>query len=260
MSRDKRIRILEAAEKEFSKNGYQRASIVRIAAGAEVAVGTVYSCFANKESLFDAVGKPALKDYNPVKAGQRSKILKAALKEFGENGYAATTMDTVADTCGLNKAVLYQYFNSKDELFTAIFNESKFTYSLEELRLPPTGTDLTDTLKKMGMTFLELFEDPDRANILKIVISETNRFPQLGSLMYENTIQKVSDSVAGILKQLADQGVIAETDFHLAARSYFGLLYSFILTDKILNPNGEKFKNEQIADFAAVTFSRGIKL
>jgi TetR/AcrR family transcriptional regulator, mexJK operon transcriptional repressor len=245
MSKDKRIRILEAAEKEFSYNGYKKASIVRIAAEAEVAVGTMYSYFTNKDSLFDAVGRPELKNYNPVKDEIRTGILKAALKEFGENGYAATTMDTVADTCGLNKAVIYRYFNSKDELFTAIFNEQKFTYSLENLRLSPTSTDLTDALKKMGMTFLELFEDPDRTNILKMVISETNRFPHLGLLMYENTVQKVSECVAEILKQLADQGVIAETDFRLAARSYFGLLYSFILTDKILNPNGEKFNTSK---------------
>ena len=150
MSKDKRIKILEAAEKEFLKNGYQKASMVRIAAEAEVAVGTVYSCFANKESLFDAVGKPELKDYNPVKDEIRTGILKAALKEFGENGYAATTMDTVADTCGLNKAVIYQYFNSKDELFTAIFNGPRFTYSLETLRVLPTGMDLADILKKIG--------------------------------------------------------------------------------------------------------------
>lgn len=260
MNTDKRNLILKAAEKEFLKRGYRKASIARIAAEAGVAVGTVYSHFSSKVSLFDAVGKPELKDYNPVKDERKSEILKAALKEFGENGYAATTMDTVADTCGLNKTVIYQYFNSKDELFTAIFNEPKFAYSLENLRFPLTGTDQTDVLKKLGMAFLEMFEDPDRANILKMVISETNRFPHLGSLMYENTIKKVSERVAGYFKQLADQGVIAETDFRLAACSYFGLLYSFVLTDKILDPNGEKFRNEQIVDFAAVVFSKGIKV
>lgn len=48
---DKSARILEAAEKMFSKKGYAQASVAEIARLANVAEGTVYEYFENKEDL-----------------------------------------------------------------------------------------------------------------------------------------------------------------------------------------------------------------
>jgi AcrR family transcriptional regulator len=259
MNGEKRDRILKAAEKEFSENGYKKASVARIAAEAGVAVGTVYSCFSGKERLFEAVRRPGLKDYNPAYEGKRAQILKAALKVFGKNGYAAATMDAVAAACGCNKAVLYQYFQNKEALFTALFYEPKFAGSLEDFRFSNTEAEPSGILRELGMAFLALFDDPDRVSLLKMVVAESGRFPELGPLLYENTVRKVGERAAEILERLAGRGALAKTDFRLAARAYFGLLYSFVLTDKILNPNGKQYGNEQIAGFASAVFSRGLK-
>jgi len=52
---------------------------------------------------------------------RRSAILAAAEKEFDTHGYAATTMDSVAATAGISKGSVYNYFKSKQELFSQIF-------------------------------------------------------------------------------------------------------------------------------------------
>ena len=58
-SDDKRRRILQAAVKVFAQKGYHRAKVAAIARGADVADGTIYLYFRNKEdilvSLFDEV-------------------------------------------------------------------------------------------------------------------------------------------------------------------------------------------------------------
>lgn len=260
MDKDKKAAILKAAKNEFLNKGYQKASVARIASAAGVSIGTLYSYFKNKEGLFAIIERPELKDYNPDEESKKLIILKTALKVFGKNGYASTTMEAVADSCGFSKTVLYQYFKSKEELFVSIFYEPQFICTLENLRFTQTDTELLDILKNTGTQFLKLFEDPARLNIIKMVISEANRFPQLGSLMYENSIEKVSGYMADILKDIADRGIIAEMDFKLAARSYFGLLYSFVLTDKIMNPCNDHFSNAQIIDFAAAIFEKGMQI
>lgn len=49
---EKRMRILEAATKEFAKKGYHEASVSTIAAKSGISVGSVYKYFNSKQDLF----------------------------------------------------------------------------------------------------------------------------------------------------------------------------------------------------------------
>lgn len=51
---------------------------------------------------------------------RRSELLDAALREFGSRGYYLTQMEHVAATAGVSKALVYQHFPSKEELFAAV--------------------------------------------------------------------------------------------------------------------------------------------
>ncbi|MGQ0779430.1 MAG: TetR/AcrR family transcriptional regulator [Pseudonocardiales bacterium] len=51
---------------------------------------------------------------------RRSELLEAALREFSSRGYYLTQMEHVAATAGVSKALVYQHFASKEELFAAV--------------------------------------------------------------------------------------------------------------------------------------------
>jgi AcrR family transcriptional regulator len=50
---------------------------------------------------------------------RREAILDVAREVFMDEGYAAASMSTIAARLGGSKGTLYNYFKSKDELFTA---------------------------------------------------------------------------------------------------------------------------------------------
>jgi TetR/AcrR family transcriptional regulator len=52
-------------------------------------------------------------------AETRGRILDAALREFAANGLAGARTETIATAAGVNKALLYYYFDSKEKLYTA---------------------------------------------------------------------------------------------------------------------------------------------
>jgi TetR/AcrR family transcriptional regulator len=56
-------------------------------------------------------------------ARKRSKILRAAIHEFSERGLAGARTDSIANSAGVNKALLYYYFKSKHSLYTAAIEE-----------------------------------------------------------------------------------------------------------------------------------------
>ena len=52
-------------------------------------------------------------------AETRSRILDAALSEFAANGLAGARTEQIATTAGVNKALIYYYFESKEKLYSA---------------------------------------------------------------------------------------------------------------------------------------------
>jgi TetR/AcrR family transcriptional regulator len=49
----------------------------------------------------------------------RARILDAATREFSSNGLAGARTERIAEAAGVNKALLYYYFRSKDALYAA---------------------------------------------------------------------------------------------------------------------------------------------
>lgn len=52
-------------------------------------------------------------------ADTRARILEAALREFSSLGLAGARMDQIAAAAGVNKALLYYHFDSKENLYVA---------------------------------------------------------------------------------------------------------------------------------------------
>jgi AcrR family transcriptional regulator len=55
--------------------------------------------------------------------GQREMILARAAALFARGGYPGTSMNQVAQACGLSKATLYHYYRDKYELLVSIAEE-----------------------------------------------------------------------------------------------------------------------------------------
>jgi AcrR family transcriptional regulator len=51
------------------------------------------------------------------------KILEAALDEFQKKGFDGARVDEIASKAGVNKALIYYYFESKEKILEAIFEE-----------------------------------------------------------------------------------------------------------------------------------------
>jgi AcrR family transcriptional regulator len=56
-------------------------------------------------------------------AGGRDRILREARLLFTNRGYAAVSMQQIADAVGINKATLYHHFRDKDDLFVSVMAE-----------------------------------------------------------------------------------------------------------------------------------------
>jgi len=60
--------------------------------------------------------------------GKREAIIQAALQVFSEKGYHNARMEEVATVAGIGKGTIYEYFDSKLQLFQAVLENSIKVY------------------------------------------------------------------------------------------------------------------------------------
>ncbi len=53
------------------------------------------------------------------RADREAEILDAACREFGEQGYRHASIARIAASCGISRALIYEYFGSRDGLHAA---------------------------------------------------------------------------------------------------------------------------------------------
>src|SRR3954447_16368697 len=59
------------------------------------------------------------------KAERKAQMLDVAEVVFAERGYLATSMEEIAERCGVSKPMLYEYFGSKEGLLRAAISRSR---------------------------------------------------------------------------------------------------------------------------------------
>lgn len=65
---------------------------------------------------------------------RKTEIINASVKLFAEKGFAATTLDEIAVAAEFGKGTIYNYFSSKEEIYSAIVDEvsKNLSYLIKE--------------------------------------------------------------------------------------------------------------------------------
>lgn len=58
------------------------------------------------------------------RADRREQILDAATRAFARTGYAATSLDDIADEAAITRVILYRHFDSKNAMYRAVLERA----------------------------------------------------------------------------------------------------------------------------------------
>jgi TetR/AcrR family transcriptional regulator, mexJK operon transcriptional repressor len=158
----------------------------------------------------------------PIRKAEQ--ILAAAGELFREHGYAATSMDAVAQRADVSKATLYVYFSGKRELFAAVITEEGERHSRSVITGEAGQEELRAKLLRFAHAIVELLIAPETVASYRMVAAEATRFPELGRDYYEN-------GAARLLKRLEDfftgamaSGKLRTAHPRRAAEQFIGLV------------------------------------
>src|SRR5271163_1256037 len=121
---------------------------------------------------------------SPKRDLRREAIMSVAREVFFENGYAATSMSSIAARLGGSKGTLYNYFKSKEELFEAQVRDMCGEASDRILEATGEG-DPVETLTRLGEQYLQHLFSQQTVKLVRILIAEAQRSPELARIFYE---------------------------------------------------------------------------
>ncbi|MGF7149227.1 AcrR family transcriptional regulator [Sphingomonas zeicaulis] len=155
--------------------------------------------------------------------GRHDAIVAVASRSFLEKGYAGTSMSAVAAEVGGSKATLWNYFPSKEDLFSAVIDRAASDFRARLSALLEPGGDLETSLRSFAASFLEKVTSPQAIALHRLVVGEVLRFPEVGRIFFERAPRKMQALLAAFLENAMDRGLLLRDDPLLAARTLVGL-------------------------------------
>ncbi|MBS2000918.1 MAG: TetR/AcrR family transcriptional regulator [Cyanobacteria bacterium SZAS LIN-5] len=161
---------------------------------------------------------------------KREKIMQGALRTFLSYGYSAS-MDAIAAEAGVAKQTLYSYFNNKEDLFAALMDRLLEHFvdagMKPELRSLPTQA----FLRKLAQITLSQMDDWEYVSMLRLVIGESGRFPQLSEVYLTRL---VNPGIQKLTHYIKENDELAFGDPEAVARIMHGALINFIISQEVL--------------------------
>ena len=154
---------------------------------------------------------------------KQRRILDAALAVFAAEGYSGTSMDAIAAKANVSKPTLYQYFGTKEQLFTEIMLAERNTMLLA---FDHPGTDMVAELHSFAWHYADTVMRPEFLSLARLIIGEAQRFPEIGRAYQAAGPDRVLAGMITYLSRQRDAGKLSFDDAELAAEDLWGLILS----------------------------------
>ena len=184
---------------------------------------------------------------------KREKILKSAARLFAKNGYEKVSMEEIAAKLKLNKATLYYYFKSKDEIF--------FTIQMQAIG---QANDALEKVLDSNLGPKEKLREAIKSHV-HIVTRDyiTGTFRQRELVLPRELMIKViaarnhfEENFKQIVLEGVEQGIFQENNWKLAVLSILGALNAI---PRWYSPRG-KLSSEEIGETISAFVIKGVSI
>ena len=165
---------------------------------------------------------------------KREKLVQAAIPVFAKHGFREAKMSEIAIKADVGKGTLYEYFESKDELFLATF-KVWFSYFNEQMQ--EIINKEKNSYKQLRTFYDQLFATVQQYGELYYIYfdfwSELTRNERINKGEIANVYQSLRELFAGVIEEGIDAKVFKEVDPMLVGTTlvaiFDGLLMQWLI-------------------------------
>lgn len=152
-------------------------------------------------SVINKMSPRSKEQIEQIRMNSIRNILDAAFKLMAKNGYESTSISQIAKAAGVSKGLMYNYFDSKEDLLKALLNDAMA--EADKLISEIISPDPSETLRKLFLWFFnELRERPEHWRLLTELSLKIGKF----DFVQEMAIMKMKEFVVFISELLKETG------------------------------------------------------
>lgn len=174
------------------------------------------------------------------KERRRNSIVSAATVLFLKQGFEATSMSSLLGVIGGSKTTIWAYFKSKDELFGAVVEKISDEIAAEWCAVSSPQGRVNTGLSELCTLAIEFFERPNTLAAVRIVISESDSFPNLGIMAYERIIAGMLPRLSASIEHEIEAGAIVDRGKCLMSRLLLTMLQSHLMKKLLSASSGDE--------------------
>lgn len=176
------------------------------------------------------MARPIAKDHG----AKRDRILKTAAQVFADSGFARASMAQVAKACGISKANIYHYYDSKDALLFDILDSYLSALRDRIKGLPLDGLEPVEQLRLIMIETLLAYEGMDDEHKIQTEGLPLLAKPQQDILKgyQRDLVTQLSGVIAALAPDVFDGD---RRKLHGTVMSVFGMLNWFYMWNGTAN-------------------------
>lgn len=156
-----------------------------------------------------------------VKQGRKwDQVLEGARTVFMRDGFEGASVDDIVREAGVSKATLYSYFPDKRLLFLEVAKIECQAQSNAAVSSIETTDDIREALTTAASRMVRFFTSPVGMQVYRIVVGESQRFPEIGREFYESGPAVVRDILRSFLQKGIAEGKLKIDDIELATEQF----------------------------------------
>jgi len=182
--------------------------------------------------------------------GSRERILGAALDEFAGNGLAGARVDRIARRAGVNKAMIYYHFDSKEHLYLKVLENEVKARAATVAREIESGKGLEGILEFIAEAYYKFLAPGTKLAplFLREMAGGGERLKRIvpDLVIHKDLPRKLTD----IIEKGKAENRFRDIDIRQAIASFVGMCFFYLLAGPLVNEvwgieDAHKFREER---------------
>src|SRR5690348_15317961 len=177
---------------------------------------------------------------------RREQIMGAAAELFSRRGFDGTTTREIARSAGVNEAIIFRHFTSKDELYWAVVSEQVVGRShIDGLRdRLRSSRSPKQALADWAETLLQRHQD---TAVTRLLLFSALRDPEVSEKFIRSYMKESFGLLADCIRAGVEQGRLREIDPAAGARAFLAMVAGHGLIQELFpGPGHQKYDPRKV--------------
>lgn len=194
----------------------------------------------------------------PRVANRPEQILREAARLFAANGYAGTSIRSIADACAVSEAALYRHFDGKEQIYEAVIawkaSQHDIAAHLTGLR---GGGGIEQVLRGVAEHILGFLEnDPE---LIALKFGSCAASDPAAAVLFREVRLPYIDFLRIEIEERIATGEVRPVDAFITARCFVGMVMDCALSANVWNrAAGLEFDGMAVIANNVPIFARGL--